>query len=155
MMERHPIFGVGMGQFKPMAVTYNPEILHFSHRSWLAHDTFVQIGAECGLPVLLLFVMMIALALRNFKKADQGSDPSLIALGRAMQLGLIGISAAATSISVEFLPFGLLIFLSPNFAEVARGTVQPQSSEPFVVEQVGIANRTSLSVAPRAALSQY
>ncbi|MBV8359052.1 MAG: O-antigen ligase family protein, partial [Deltaproteobacteria bacterium] len=62
MMESHPLLGVGMGQFKQVAPEYNPEIFKISTNSFIAHNLFIQTGAECGVPVLLLFVMMIAVA---------------------------------------------------------------------------------------------
>jgi O-antigen ligase len=120
MIEAHPLLGVGLDQFKPTAPQYNPEITRLSHQTWLAHDTFVQMGAECGIPVLLLFVAMLGVALRNFQSARRIEDPALAELGLALTLGLIGISIAAFSITVELLPFWLFTFLAPSFREISR-----------------------------------
>jgi len=151
MMEHHPIFGIGLEQFKAQEVAYNPEILQLSRGSLLAHDTFVQIGAESGIPVLVLFLAMIGIALRNFGKTYQTSDPRLIAMGRAMQLGLIGICVAATSITVELLPFFLLIFLSPNFREVAQDALLVQRSKPRPSAEIETTNPASMSLAANEA----
>ncbi|MBV8358139.1 MAG: hypothetical protein JO189_09425 [Deltaproteobacteria bacterium] len=75
------------------------------------------------MPVLLLFVMMIAVALRNLSIAWRTADPTLSALGRSMQTALIAISIVATSITVEGLPFWILIFLSQNLREIVSAEI--------------------------------
>ena len=119
MIEDHPLLGVGLERFKPLAAIYNPEIVRISGRSYVAHDTFLQIGAECGVPVLLLFVWMVLFARRNFRRLQRSEDPALAALSIAMEAALVGVSFAALSISVELLPFWLLIFLSISMRRVA------------------------------------
>jgi O-antigen ligase len=123
MIEHHPLLGVGMGQFKSVAPDYNPEIADVAGRSYIAHNTFLQIAAECGLPVLLLFIAMLVVATRNFRTAQRASAPAVAALGTAMQISLAGISVAALSITVEGLPFWILIFLSHNLCEIAETNV--------------------------------
>lgn len=120
MMVAHPIFGVGLGEFKAVAPQYNPELVKLSKRSWIAHDTFVQIGSEEGMPTLLLFIAMLVVALRNSRATQRCSDECLAALGRAMEFSLIAISVVALSISVEFLPFCIVIILSQSLREVAE-----------------------------------
>jgi O-antigen ligase len=122
MMEQHPLFGIGLGQFKEVAPKYNPRLFDLSNRSWIAHDTFVQIGSEGGIPVLLLFVAMLGAAWRNFRISQRGDDPVLAGLGLAMELGLIGTCIAALSITAELLPFCIFIFLSPNLHAIAATT---------------------------------
>jgi putative inorganic carbon (hco3(-)) transporter len=119
MMESRPVFGVGPGQFKKVAPEYNSELLDLEGHSWIAHDTFVQIGAESGIPALLLFIAMIAVALHNFRIARRSSDLALGALGGAMQLGLMSTCIAGLAITVELLPFWILIFLSQSLREIA------------------------------------
>ena len=119
MMQAHPIFGVGVGHFKTVAPSYNPEILKLSRRGWIAHDTFIQIGSEAGIPALLLFLAMLRIAFRNFQVAQRSPDARLAALGFSMEASFIGISIAALSITVEFLPFCILIVLSQSLREIA------------------------------------
>jgi O-Antigen ligase len=125
MMESHPVFGVGMGQFKAVAPLYNPEISRMIKGSYIAHDTFIQIGAECGIPELLLFIAMIGYALHNFQIGEQRSDKTLAALCAAMRLALIGVCAASLTQSVQLLPSWILIFLSQNLREVAVAVTPP------------------------------
>ncbi len=130
MMEAHPLLGIGLGEFKSNALDYNPEIAKVSNQSWVAHDTFVQLGAECGIPVLILFLAMIWVALRNFRSARLSPDSVLGELGEAMRLGLIGVSIAALSITVELLPFWIFIFLSQSVREISESEIRG----PAVVE---------------------
>jgi hypothetical protein len=129
MIESHPVSGVGLGQFKEVAPEYNPKILELADRSYIAHDTYIQMGAECGVPVLLLFIALLALALHNIGIARRSSDSVLGALAGAIQLSLVGISVAALSITAELLPFWILIFLSQNLREIAAADALDAAAE--------------------------
>jgi len=119
MIESHPLFGIGLDQFKALAPEYNPEVLKLADRSYIAHDTFLQIGAECGMPALLLFIVMLGIAARNFRSAQRNIDSGFSACGQALQLSIVGVSVVAFTITAELLPFWLLIFFSQNFREIA------------------------------------
>ena len=147
MMEDHPLVGVGLGQFSVEAPIYNPEITRLSNRTWLAHDTFVQLGSECGIPVLLLFVAMLGVALRNFRAARPAANPALAELGWALRLGLVGISLAAVSITVDLLPFWIFIFLSPNFREISLAEVPRPATETERRETLFSARRMEMASA--------
>jgi hypothetical protein len=53
MMAANPVFGVGAGQFFPQ-----------SGLAENAHNNFLQIGAEFGVPALLLLLLLLAFAIR-------------------------------------------------------------------------------------------
>jgi O-antigen ligase len=120
MIGAHPVFGVGLERFKAVVPEYDPEILKLSGHSWIAHDTFVQVGAEAGIPALLLFLTMLGIAFRNFGLAQRSSNDRLAALGFAMTTSLLGISIDGLSFSAEFLPFCILIVLSQSLREIAH-----------------------------------
>ena len=50
MIQSQSLIGVELQQFKSVAPSYNPELLRLSGRSFIAHDTYILIAAECGLP---------------------------------------------------------------------------------------------------------
>ncbi|MBI4777304.1 putative O-glycosylation ligase, exosortase A system-associated [Candidatus Desantisbacteria bacterium] len=56
MMER-PICGVGIGNFKEIVHLYNPDL------NLVAHNTFIQIASECGIPGLIVFVSLIMVSI--------------------------------------------------------------------------------------------
>ena len=125
MIAAHPVFGVGLGVFKDVAPLYNPEISKLIKGSYIAHNTFIQIGAECGLPELFLFLAMIGYALHNFRLTERSSDEALASVGAAMWISLVGICVGTLTQSVQLLPFWILIFLSQNLREVALAVPLP------------------------------
>ena len=56
MIKSYPLTGVGLEQFKDTAPNFNPELLQVAGRRYIAHNTYIQIAGEAGLPVLLLFL---------------------------------------------------------------------------------------------------
>ena len=75
MMLDHPLFGVGLGRFYPLSHDYAGEVLD---RVWRArenaHNYFVQILAELGIPGLLFFVALLVGSLRT-AWADREASP--------------------------------------------------------------------------------
>ncbi|MBA2260248.1 MAG: O-antigen ligase family protein [Acidobacteria bacterium] len=63
MARAEPVFGVGVGRFYARSIDYTPR-QHINPRE-NAHNNFLQVLAELGLPGLLLFVSLIGLALRE------------------------------------------------------------------------------------------
>jgi O-antigen ligase len=129
MIREHPMFGVGLGRFKETAPLYNPVILQISSRSYIAHDTYIQIAAECGLPILILFLMLIVTGFSNLRAVKQAGDRKLSDLANAMQLGLIGFCVAGASVTAVFVTsFWIVIFLSQNLREIAALVAVPARS---------------------------
>jgi len=62
MIAARPLRGVGVGQYYAMSALFlNPQMAYTYGRE-NAHDYFLQIGAELGVPGLLLFVVWIGIA---------------------------------------------------------------------------------------------
>jgi O-antigen ligase len=62
MIESHPIFGVGYKMFQSNIYRYvpkNDETAHLSLRKRDAHNAYLLIGAEMGIPTLLVFIYLI------------------------------------------------------------------------------------------------
>lgn len=155
MVEKHPFFGVGLGQFKTLGPQYNPGLLQIVESRWVAHDIFMQTGAECGIPVLLLFVSMIGIAYHNFGLGQPRSVPALAALGSSMQIALVGISIAAMSITVEGLPFWILIFLSMNYREIAMSETPTEGVENVFDYHVSASKRPLNAAASGSSLKDF
>jgi len=78
-MLDHPVFGVGAGNFPAAEGTLSP-LAEAAARGrgvkWsVAHNSFIQVGAELGIPGLLLFVGMLASALRALRAAERVRIP--------------------------------------------------------------------------------
>lgn len=113
---KHPLFGVGPGQF---VNTEGQQTAHSEQRLWLgAHNSFMQIGSENGLPGLIFYV--------------GGIFSSLLLLNRTGRLlaGKRGVKQAATAVmcvrislisfcvTIFFLNFGYFFYL-PALAGIA------------------------------------
>jgi O-antigen ligase len=60
MVKAHPIFGVGPLNFLPQFQRYFP-----GYHARVAHNAFVALAAESGIPSMLLFATFIALAIAD------------------------------------------------------------------------------------------
>lgn len=57
IMMKHPLLGIGPGNFPSYTETWR-----------VVHNTYTELGAETGLPGLILFVLMLGLSLRKIKR---------------------------------------------------------------------------------------
>jgi len=57
VMAKHPLLGIGPGNFPSYT------------ESWrVVHNTYTELGAEAGLPGVLLYVLLLALTMRKIKR---------------------------------------------------------------------------------------
>ncbi|MGH9845691.1 MAG: O-antigen ligase family protein, partial [Blastocatellia bacterium] len=93
MIADNPVLGVGMGSYESVMRNYDetPELVT-EHFDWPVHNVYLHIAAETGLPGLLLFLALAALASRRgwMVLRNSGADPLL----RALALGLLAGMAA-------------------------------------------------------------
>ncbi len=67
LIAAHPLAGVGLGRFHALSgVSEN------------AHNNLLQIGAELGMPALVLFVILVAAALRQAWQSDGAGSRGLV-----------------------------------------------------------------------------
>ena len=62
MVERHPLIGIGLGEFKPQMDYYADPGVNFSS---IAHNSYLEVAAETGLPNFLVFVAMLFFTYRS------------------------------------------------------------------------------------------
>jgi O-antigen ligase len=81
MAADHPVFGVGPGHFYELSNRYAAEaIVPFGYTHENAHNNYVQVLAELGIPGLALFVLLVSLALREAWRSAPRLSPTTIAL---------------------------------------------------------------------------
>jgi putative inorganic carbon (hco3(-)) transporter len=121
MIEAHPLFGIGLDQFRAQIGYYNPALYEVSNRTYIAHNTYIHIAAEEGLPILCLFMAMLRLASRNFRLAQRsGPSNELSDVASSMKLGLIAYLIAAFFLSAQLeKTLWVFIALSQNLREIA------------------------------------
>jgi putative inorganic carbon (hco3(-)) transporter len=132
MVRAHPVSGVGVGNFPVVSRNYvlQPGTLLrsdliFSSEPKIAHNTYLQIAAETGVPGLLLFLGIVlaclSCTLRAARLWARRHDRVMEALARSLLLALIGMLVADFFISQMYsklLWVGLA--LAPAMLAVAR-----------------------------------
>lgn len=128
-MMGHPILGVGAGNFPTAEGTISPNAVRQSVGrgvKWqAAHNSYVQIGAELGIPGLLWFVLMLGSALtvllrrRRRPRDALPPDPRGRPLAQALAAALIGYVAGALFLSLAYAeaPY-MLVALAAGLARI-------------------------------------
>lgn len=129
MIERHPLIGVGVGEFKPKMREYADPGVAFSS---IAHNTYLEVAAEGGLPVFLIFVALLLFTYRGLghvrKESLRLGSPLISIASFGLQAGFVGYLVGAFFLSAEYEKmFWLTIFLSMSFASLAAQSF-PESS---------------------------
>jgi O-antigen ligase len=122
MMEKHPVFGVGLGQFKAVEFHYNPLLMVLEENPHIAHNTYVQLGAEGGIPTLALFLAILGVTLATCRSAQKtpGAPEDISALALAFQIGLIGIMVAEIFLTAQYIKeIWVFISLTPNLYAIS------------------------------------
>ncbi len=122
MMEHHPVFGVGLDQFQSYEFHYNPLLMSLEGHPHIAHDTYVQLGAEGGIPTLALYLAILMLTLATCRSAQkgQGVPEDMAGLALAFQIGLIGIMVAEVFLTAQYIKeVWVFISLTPNLYAIS------------------------------------
>ena len=136
-MVANPVFGVGIRNFQVAEGTISP-LARLQERGigvlWgAAHNSFVQMGAELGVPGLLLFVGLIAGAFRSLRRvvsARSGAGPTtdeVARLAQSLMAALVAFVVGAFFLSLGYADLlYMLAALSVGLAKSARGdTARP------------------------------
>ncbi len=146
MMEAHPLFGIGLGQFKSVEFHYNPVLADLEPDPKIAHNTYIQLGAEGGVPTLALYLAILALTLSTCRSSRKlpGLPEDIAALAVSFQVGLIGIMVAEFFLTAQYTKeVWIFVSLAPNLyaisqhiAAVSEKTVsaQPGPATPIVLQ---------------------
>jgi O-antigen ligase len=146
MIEDNPWWGVGFGQFPPMMLRYIPRDLpsdqfqviynSIEPTDWVgkvAHNSYIQLLAECGIPLFVVFVLaqllpLFALVVRWRQAKDPKLHASLIFLAMAViastAMSFLWQSMlyyAEAGLMWTYLLLGLLMRMSDPVLKPARG----------------------------------
>jgi O-antigen ligase len=122
MMEAHPVFGVGLGQFQGAEYRYNPLLMTLEGHPHIAHDTYVQLGAEGGIPTLALYLAILGVTLATCRSAQKapGVPEGIAGLALAFQIGLIGIMVAEIFLTAQYIKeVWVFISLTPSLYTIS------------------------------------
>ncbi|MDP9160326.1 MAG: O-antigen ligase family protein [Acidobacteriota bacterium] len=124
LMVQHPVFGIGPGNF-PL----------FSPGWGVAHNTYTEIGAEAGIPALLLFLLFLALSVRKVKRVRKlpgyKENPDIRLWATAFWAGIAAYMAGAMFASTEYtlFPYFLVGYICAlhNIAKTSKLDASPLS----------------------------
>ncbi len=127
MMAAHPIAGVGLGNFKLMVPQYSHDK---NPPDNIAHNAYIEIGAEMGLPALFAFQGILVFSYRTLSRvrvrASRAGLPFVWQAASSLQAGLVGSGVAIFFVSGQYQKLlWLVIFLSTCAPELVRSTVDP------------------------------
>ena len=110
MMKDHPWLGVGHFNFPRYFEDYYPEDVIFFRGVELAHNIFIQVGADLGFTGLAIYLMLILVSIKmalNMRKQCEGRDNMLFFynVAGAMNVSLVGFIVAGQFVSVVYYPF--------------------------------------------------
>jgi O-antigen ligase len=110
-MLAYPVFGVGANNFNAAEGMLSP----FAQRQQLgrgvkwnaAHNSYVQVGAELGIPGLLMFIGMFASAFAALRRSSRRvgiarSDNAGPELTQAISASLVGFVVGAVFLSLAY-----------------------------------------------------
>ncbi len=126
MMFAHPILGVGLDNFRYNIAQFvtSEEATGMDQLKRIAHNSYVEIGAEAGIPGLLLFLGMLFSSLLSLEQVAQRSkrlgNPTLMQIALGLQAGLLGSSVSIFFVSGEYQKmFWLAVFLTMSLPPLA------------------------------------
>jgi O-antigen ligase len=130
-MADNPVFGVGAHNFQVAEGTISPMARRQERgigvRWGAAHNTYVQAGAEIGIPGLLLFLGLIAstfAALRRVARRTPQADPAghqRARLAQSLMAALVGFVVGAFFLSLVYHDMlYVLVAFAVGLAKVAR-----------------------------------
>ncbi len=131
----HPIFGVGPGNFPSYTGLWR-----------VTHNTYTQFSSECGIPVLLLFLLLmrrVFLNLRYLRKIPRSADTDemhLYAGALTASFGAYLLGAFFSSTGFELFPYYMVVYTTLLY----RLTLMEQERKTTSMV------RTAIEVRPRA-----
>jgi hypothetical protein len=129
MIGDNPLFGVGPLNFKGLSTLYTG--LDVGN---IAHNSFLEIAAELGLPALAVFVMLLAATFRTLGRvARLRGGPEMRELAgwaEGLRSGLLGFLVAGCFISAQYEKIlWVTIFLGIAIGDIARRRVALEAAQ--------------------------
>ena len=105
MVLHHPLMGVGLDAYKQVEVDYDSTGILKMHPH-IAHNAYLEIGAELGLPALLIFLLILGSTFRTLsvvrRRARRYGFHSLADVSLAMHTGLVGACIGIVFVSGQY-----------------------------------------------------
>lgn len=127
MITESPILGIGLDNFPFEVPKYvNPDDMpRYETLYRVAHNSYVEIAAELGVPALLIFMAMLFSSIGSLERvgrvAQASGDDFLRRVALGLQAGIVGGAVAIFFVSGEYQKlFWLALFLSMCLPPLVR-----------------------------------
>jgi len=121
MIQDHPLFGVGLGNFMSMTGVYVDRTMFYGTATekmqGLACNAFLELTAELGIIGFIVFTGILVatyISLDRVRRRTADSKPNLLNVAASsLQVALVSFSVSLVFLSGQYLkPFWVLVFLS-------------------------------------------
>jgi len=147
MIEAHPISGVGLGNFKALMPSYMPLAPGRIDVDTLAHNMFIEVAAELGLPALLIFLGIFWCTYRTLGRIRKSlsTHPLIRETAAALHAGLVGFAVAGSFVSAEYqktswMGFALMFCLLPLARSLKPARVTQTTTDLALKPDQGVGN---------------
>jgi O-antigen ligase len=127
MIATHPFFGVGLDNYPREVPKYidSAKVPVGERVNRVAHNSYMEIAAEMGLPALLIFVGIVIASILSLGRVRlvsiEAGDEFLARVALGLQAGILGASVALFFVSGEFQKmFWLAISISASLPPLVR-----------------------------------
>jgi hypothetical protein len=122
-IEHYPLFGIGVNNFTSYSLDWHE-----------VHMTYLQIGAEGGIAVLILYLMFFWRGFKNLKilRQTKNLDPDIVLFVGALQSSLVGfvVGACFAPEAYQFFPYFAVAFAATLLQTVKEQEQGPGSAPP-------------------------
>lgn len=126
IMADYPLLGTGVGRFQQAFPTYSATKVH------VAHNTFIQFGADSGLLAGIIYILFFYFAYKNYRKLSKElkADPNdtIFVLNEALAASMMSFFICAVFLNLmiyEILYFLLILnLLKQKLLEIRNNTPQ-------------------------------
>ncbi len=122
-IEHYPIFGIGVHNFPTYSLIWHDP-----------HMTYLQICAEGGIAVLILYLMFFWSGFKNLKilRQTKNLDPDIVLFIGALQSSLVGfvVGACFAPEAYQFFPYFAVAFTATLLRTIKEQDQEPGSAPP-------------------------
>jgi len=122
-IEHYPILGIGVRNFPTYSLIWHD-----------VHMTYLQIAAEGGIPVLIIYLMFFRCAFKNLKilRRRTDLDPDIVLFVGALSSSLVGfvVGALFAPEAYQYFPYFAVAFTATLLQTIKENEEQPGSVPP-------------------------